>query len=64
MVTDTLSQTLGWAIPTLLIVIALGFIYVKFLKPWVMPMLKNLWGWTTKQRETSQHHGPREVSFE
>lgn len=39
----TLDSILNFAIPAILILIAVGFVYTKFIQPWVVPHLIKLW---------------------
>jgi hypothetical protein len=41
----TLDQILNFGIPALLIIITLGFLWVKFIEPWCLPMLSKFWEW-------------------
>ena len=60
-----LEDILNFAIPTLLLLIALGFVYVKFLSPWVIPMLSRLWEWAkgTTANRTEGEFRRREISY-
>lgn len=42
------------AIPILLIAIAIGFVYVYFLKPWVFPLLVDLWNLITGKKKQEE----------
>lgn len=46
------NEVLNFAIPALLVIVAFGFVYVKFLEPYVVPLFIKLWEWL-KGRETS-----------
>ena len=61
-----LDEILNFAIPALLIIVVCAFIYTKFLKPWLLPHLVNLWEWITKPRERggSDNPGKKEIIFE
>ena len=39
----SIDEVLNFAVPAILLLIAFGFIYTKFLKPWVIPWLKEMW---------------------
>lgn len=60
-----IDDTLNWAIPALLIIIALGFVYTKLINPYVTPLLINFWNWakgSTERQELGQHR--REIIYE
>lgn len=59
---DTFSQVLSWGIPALLLIIAVGFIYVKFIGPYVVPLLKRLIDWGKGQQE--ENTAQKELTFE
>ena len=40
---SALDDILNVGVPILLIVIVLGFLWVKFIEPWVVPMVARLW---------------------
>jgi hypothetical protein len=40
-----LDELLNWGIPALLIIITLGFLWTKFINPWVLPMVKSIYDW-------------------
>jgi len=58
-----LDSILNFAIPALLIVIAFGFVYVKFIGPYVVPWLVQLWEWL-KGKETTTTSGKKEIIYE
>lgn len=58
----TLDSILNFAIPALLILIALGFIYTKFIKPWVVPHLIRLWEYLNDSQSHTTH--VKEVTYE
>lgn len=39
----TFDDVLNIGIPALLIIIVVGFLWVKFIEPWVVPMFARLW---------------------
>ena len=41
----TLDSALNFIIPALLVIIAVGFVYVKMINPWIVPHLIKLYGW-------------------
>jgi len=41
--TNTLDQIMNIVIPALLIIVVIGFVWTKFIEPWVLPMLIKLW---------------------
>lgn len=40
--TNTIDSILNWAVPILLLLIAFGFVYIKFLQPYVIPLFIKL----------------------
>jgi hypothetical protein len=61
----SLEEILNWGIPTLLILIAVGFIYTKFIGPWVMPMLAKIWDSINgTNQESSNNPRMKEISYE
>jgi len=60
------DETLNFAIPAILILIAIGFIYIKFLQPFVIPMLSRFWEWAKGNAEPVQTigHNKREITYE
>ena len=53
----SLDEVLNFLVPAVLVLIAGGFIYTKFVSPWIIPHAKKLWEWlqgeeqqTTKNR--------------
>ena len=59
-----LDSTLGWLIPALLIVVAVGFIYTKFINPWVVPHLIRFWHWLQGRQQEGDVTRTREITFE
>ena len=43
MASSTFDSILNILIPALLIIVVVGFIWIKFLEPWGMPLLKKMW---------------------
>jgi uncharacterized membrane protein len=62
MAAGQLDAILNFAIPALLIVIALGFVYTKFLKPWVVPYLIKFWEYLNDTQQNTTH--VKEISYE
>ena len=58
----TLDSILNFAIPALLILVAFGFVYVKFLDPWVVPLLRKFWDWLNIQSENKKFN--KEIVYE
>ena len=58
----TLDSILNFAIPTLLILIAIGFVYIKFLSP-LTPQIKKILEWLQGNSQT-QEHRMREITYE
>jgi len=58
----TIDSILNFAIPVLLILIALGFVYTKFLEPWVFPALGKLWEWM-RGSNAEPSGAKREISY-
>lgn len=61
-----LNETLNWLIPTVLLLVAGGFVYTKFFQPFVLPMLSGVWEWISSKSDSSPKvsKGKREISFE
>lgn len=38
------DEFMGYAVPTVLILIVVGYLYVKLLKPYVLPLLGDIFG--------------------
>ena len=51
-----LDEALNVGIPILLILITLGFVYTKFLEPWVTPHILKLWN---KMKEKTSEELPQ-----
>jgi len=58
----TLDSILNFLIPLLLMLIAFGFVYTKFLKPWVVPHLIKLWEYS--QGTHQNNNIAREITYE
>jgi hypothetical protein len=60
-----LDQIMNWGIPTLLLLIAIGFIWTKFLQPWVFPMFAKMWEWIKNSQEPTHNTSNRkEIAYE
>lgn len=55
------DEFLSWAIPALLIIITAGFLYVKVIKPLLVPHIITFWNWLTKKNEESQEASVQKV---
>lgn len=62
----TLDEILNFGVPALLIIIVLGFLWVKFIEPWVVPMISKLWEKINEKREERTHekHYGKEIQYE
>jgi len=58
----TLDSILNFLIPLLLMLIAFGFVYTKFLQPWVVPHLIKFWEYL--QGPAHQNNAAREITYE
>ena len=58
-----LNEILNFGIPALLVLIAFGFIYTKFIDPWLMPHLLRFWDYLSN-KEVSTSTGKREITYE
>lgn len=58
------DEILNVGIPILLILIAVGFVYTKFLGPWLVPHLKNLWIWMNGQTLPTLGSNKKEIVYE
>lgn len=58
----SLDSVLNFVIPAILIVIALGFIWTKFIEPWVLPHAKRFWEYL--QGQNSKITRQKEVVYE
>lgn len=57
------DQTLNVGIPLLLLAVAVGFVYTKFLNPFLLPLLKKLWDSVKGKKEDNQI-SVREITYE
>jgi uncharacterized membrane protein len=57
-----LDAILNFAIPALLILIALGFVYTKFIKPWIVPHLIKFWEYLNDSQSHTTH--VKEIAYE
>jgi hypothetical protein len=57
------DSVMNFLVPAVLLLIAAGFIYIKFISPWVVPMLSRLWEWV-KGSGSSERSIRKEISFE
>lgn len=62
--TNTFDSIMGWAIPALLIIVAIGFVYVKFIKPWFIPLIKDAWDWINGNTSADNHHAEKQVTYD
>lgn len=60
----SMAEVLNVGIPLLLLIIALGFIYTKFVDPWVVPMLKKFWEWLMVQNTSTNQPKGKEIAYE
>lgn len=52
----SLDEILNVGIPLLLIIIVLGFLWTKFFRPFVLPMLSDMWNKASEKREEAQQN--------
>jgi hypothetical protein len=57
-----LDEILNFAIPALLLIIAFGFCYTKFIQPWIVPHLIKFWEYLNNTQATN--HSVKEVTYE
>lgn len=57
------DDVLNIGIPALLIIITLGFLWVKFIEPWVLPMLARMWGKITESTDNPSPRG-KEIVYD
>lgn len=57
------EEVMNIGIPALLIIIVLGFLWIKFLEPWVFPMLSKLWLWISGAAKTEDVPIRKEISY-
>ena len=61
----TLDSILNWLVPTILILVVVGFVYTKFISPWVVPHLIRLWEWAKgSSQQESQGIKNKEIVYE
>lgn len=61
----SLDSILNWAIPTLLILVAFGFVYTKFLSPYLVPHLVKLWAYMNGEgRQVTVDNRRKEIVYE
>jgi hypothetical protein len=58
----TIDEILNFGIPFLLLLIAFGFIYTKFLSPWVVPWLVKFVEWLKGTNIESSNK--KEITYE
>ena len=56
----SLDSVLNFAIPALLIAIAIGFIYMKFLEPYLVPLIMKMWNY---QSDKPNEHKQKEIIY-
>jgi len=59
----SIDEILNFVVPAVLILIAAGFLYTKFIGPWVVPMLAKLWGWISGSSEEIHISKRKEISY-
>jgi hypothetical protein len=59
-----LDEILNWGIPALLIIITLGFLWTKFISPWVVPMVQNIFEWISGADTSSIIKPTKEVQYD
>lgn len=59
-----LDDALNIGIPSLLIFISVGFLWVKLIKPYVLPFLANVWEWAKGKQQTQQETTAKEITFD
>ena len=59
-----LDAFLNFLIPAILLLIALGFVYTKFLKPWVVPHLIQLWEYIQNSNQQREGMVGKELAYE
>jgi hypothetical protein len=57
-----LDSLLNFLVPAILLLIALGFVYTKFIQPWVVPHLIKFWEWM--QGKSTEDTTKKEIVFE
>jgi len=62
----TLDQILNVAVPVVIILIVVGFIWIKFLSSWCTPLLVKFWEWLKSGGTSSVHvlSGKKEIVYE
>ena len=60
----SLDEILNFAVPAILILIVLGFVYTKFLEPMIIPWLKRMWEKTnTPTQEGGSSFRKKEIVY-
>lgn len=60
-----LDQILNFAIPAILILVVVGFLWTKVLGQFLGPLFVRLWEWMKGNGEkTTQHTGKREIVYD
>jgi hypothetical protein len=58
------SSALDWIIPTILVLIVLGWVWLKLLQPFVFPMLAKWWEWARGAQQNIHIEKQREITYE
>jgi hypothetical protein len=56
----SMDEIMGYAIPGLLLVIAVSVVYIKFIEPWVIPAMERLW----ERMKPKDGDGKKELGFD
>jgi hypothetical protein len=58
------DSVLGWLIPTLLIVVSVGFVWMKFIQPFVMPLFQKMINYFRGKSEEETQQKVKEITYE
>jgi transposase len=60
----TFDSVLNWLIPTLLILIVIGFAWTKFIQPYVAPLFQKIINYFKGKSEEEGQHKVKEITYE
>ena len=59
----SIDEILNFVVPAVLILIAAGFLYIKFIGPWVVPMFAKLWEWISGSQDEVRINRRKEIVY-
>lgn len=58
------DDVLNWGIPALLIIIALGIVYIKFLRPYVIPLIQDAINYKKEKDGEREDNSQKYITYE